>query len=539
MMRPGRKRPSLVLDFGGAQLKVAVGARFGRGAFVQEIVSLAPTAEALSELVTERGWKGAPTRIVLQDGDLVWRHTTAPKLERRLLTSAVELEIRKFAPTELEECHWSYRTLPANGVLLDRVPVQVACARSEAIDALKELARAAGLVPADVIPLPEALRESVDPAHTKEAALALLDIGARGSRLVILHQGQPVLYRTLGVGGDEMTAELGSVAVPGQPAFRYEPEVAEALKRAHGVLTPGPTEADYDPSGPVLEDGLALAHLTAALQPLVDRLVSEVFSTLDFWRERAFDIPFGEVRLIGGGALMPGLPEALSRALGVPVRVAAPPMLAGLTETPAIPGAVAAGALVADHALTLADSRPPGRLEMTGRFLTTGRVAALLVLALGLGAGSGGWRLVTERAAARNIRTRLAGQEAQADLLRNAARVRQQVGRAAELQRQLTGGAPDWAGILAGLSRQVVSDARLTEMTVDVATSTDPLSPPQLRLSGVVTGSEPGPQVLSRLLTALHDVPGLGPAQLQQSAPNDDGDDTFEISSPLLTGGHE
>lgn len=535
--RPG-KRPALVLDAGTSAWKVAVGTRFGRGAFVQEIVTLPPTVEALTALVAERGWKGAPTRIVLMDGDLVWRHTTAPRIERRLLTSAVELEIRKFAPAELEECHWNFRTLPETDLYPDRVPVQVACARGARIAELAGLVRSAGLLPAGVIPLPEALRESVDPAQTKDEAVALLDLGAQQSRMVILHRGEAVLYRTLGVGGDELTAELATIAVPGLPAFQYEPETAEALKLAHGVRTPGPAEEGFDPDGPVLDDGLPLARMTEALQPHIDRLVREVFNTLDFWRERAFDIPFGEVRLLGGGALMPGLPESLARSLGVPVRVAAPPMLVGLTQAPAIPGAVAAGALVApDQALTLAERRPPGRLDRVGRHITTGRVAAILALTIGLGAGGGGWRLMTEQSAARNIRARLAGQEAQAELLRNAARVRALVERGADLERQLTGGAPDWSALMAGLSRQAVPDARFTEMAVELSTSAENPVPPRLRLSGVVTGTDPSPTILSRLLTSLHDVPGLGPAELQQTAPNDEGAETFEISSPLLTGG--
>lgn len=539
MKKFGQGAHVLTLDAGSHAFKLVVSNRYGKGAFVRETVECAPTAEALQALVAERGWKGCPVRLVAQEPDLVWRHSFAPKLAHRLTTSALELETRKFATADLARCHWDYRPMEApRDAEDDRLSYQVAVVHAATAEQLVALARAAGLKPMGLLPLPEVLKEAVDPARTQEQAVALLDLGALATRVVILHRGEPVLFRTLGVGGQLLTEELRTVMVPGQAAFTFSTEEAEELKRRHGLSHDTlslETEA-------LVRDGravdLPLAQVGETLRPLFERLVRELYSTIDYWRERSFDVPFGEVRLAGGGALLPGLPEYLATVLGVPVEVAAPPMLVGLEQERAIPAGAAAGALVAPlTALDLLEPRPATPLEQRGRPLTTSRVAAVLLLTVGLGFAGGLWRLGSEQRALKGAQARLNGQESRADLLRRAGDVEARVLRAAELRRTLAAGAPDWPAILAGLSRQVTADTRLTAMNVEAAAAGAEPTPPRLLLSGVVTGDEPAPAVLARLLTSLHDVPGIGPAELVSATPNDEGNELFEIRSPLLNGG--
>jgi hypothetical protein len=280
----------LTLDPGSHTFKLVVSNRFGKGAYVRETAECAPSEEALKTLVAERGWQGCAVRLVAQEPDLVWRHSFAPKLARRLTTSTLELELRKFAGVDPALCHWDYRPMETPRDAEDeRLSFQVSLVRTDTVNRLVAMARAAGLKPTGVLPLPEALKEAVDPPQSREQAVALLDCGAEQTRVVILHRGEPVLYRALGVGGRLLTEELQTVMVPGQAAFTFTPEEAEALKRRHGLL--------YEPLSPetesVLRDDvpaeLPLAQVSETLRPHFERLVRELYSTIDYWRERFFD----------------------------------------------------------------------------------------------------------------------------------------------------------------------------------------------------------------------------------------------------------
>lgn len=525
---PRPARPALAIDFGAASTTVAVATRFGRGARVKELLTIGPGPGELAALVARRHWQGVAVRVVVQEGDLLWRQVPVPQLSRRMTTSLLTLEVGKQVAGGLDRFHWGYRPTTGSG---GNRSAAVGAATREHLEDLAGRLKAAGLCPAGFIPLPEAVRPLLPAESGSGQGAAVIDFGATRTRVVLLNDSEAILFRQVSVGGDHLTAELQSIVVPGKPALAFEPAAAEDLKCRHGL--------SHEPGSGTCEGLLPLGQVTATLRPILERLVRELYSAFDYWNERYSGVPMAEVRLIGGGALLPGLPEYLEAVLGLPVLLAGAP--AGVPEdAPDLPGgALAAGAALAGpRPIDLSEPAPPGDLEMVERWLDWKAVAAILALYAGVGGGLGALRSsqMTSRAGA--WQSRLAGMETRASILRTAAEADACRLRNAEIRRALATGTPDWPVILAGLSRQMGEQARLTELSLETAGGPDGQpAPPTLNLAGRVTGQDPPSEVVAQLLVSLGSVPGLGSAELVESAEDDAGNNRFLVRSSLRPGG--
>jgi type IV pilus assembly protein PilM len=83
-------------------------------------------------------------------------------------------------------------------------------------------------------------------------------------------------------------------------------------------------EPQVEEASPHVGDASPLDHLARVIEPLMDRFVTEVRGSLDFYAGLAGVAPIERVVLTGGGALLGGIAEELNAALGVPVELGHP-----------------------------------------------------------------------------------------------------------------------------------------------------------------------------------------------------------------------
>jgi type IV pilus assembly protein PilM len=126
---------------------------------------------------------------------------------------------------------------------------------------------------------------------------AIVDIGARATTVVVHADGEPLIVRTIPRGGAEITE---MVAARLDLGF----EDAEALKCQVGLLTGERREA-----AEVVRDAVA-------------PLISEIRSSFAYLSSGERQARVSRLALCGGGALLPGLIDALRRQLGLEVVVA-------------------------------------------------------------------------------------------------------------------------------------------------------------------------------------------------------------------------
>jgi len=136
------------------------------------------------------------------------------------------------------------------------------------------------------------------------ASEAIVDIGAHLTTIVVHERGVPKLARTLTRGGDQLTRRLAE-------RLGVSLQDAEAAKCRDGLADRG-------------EVGIALTELIAPL-------VTDIRTSLNYFRTGNAGARIEQVALTGRGALLPGLTDAIGAQVGAPTVVAEP---ARLLETP-------------------------------------------------------------------------------------------------------------------------------------------------------------------------------------------------------------
>ena len=202
--------------------------------------------------------------------------------------------------------------------------VWVGGAKNELINTLQDAVKAAGLLPDQVtlsILGPVNAFEMAQPEAFAKEVVALVDVGFKNSTINILAEGELMLSRVVGIGGDKLTTGL-----------------AEAMNvsyaEAEGIKVGMPQEVD------------------SALQPLLSPLGRELRASIDFF-EHQRDKTVGQVFISGGAARSDYIVQALHNELMVTCKswnptsfltMALPPQQVGEIEQVAPQLAVAVGA---------------------------------------------------------------------------------------------------------------------------------------------------------------------------------------------------
>jgi type IV pilus assembly protein PilM len=143
------------------------------------------------------------------------------------------------------------------------------------------------------------LRSSADGGLDVEA---VIDIGAHLTTVVVHQHGIPRLVRTLARGGQELTTHLAE-------RLDLSLEEAEGAKRSSALGVPGEVSA-------LLSDYLA-------------PLLSEIRSSINYFRTGHTGAQLQGISLTGGGAALGGLAEVVSQQNGAPASVSDPLALVG------------------------------------------------------------------------------------------------------------------------------------------------------------------------------------------------------------------
>jgi len=139
--------------------------------------------------------------------------------------------------------------------------------------------------------------------------IAVLDIGSASSRLSVTGPEGLEFIRDIPVGSESLTAALaGRVTLDGS-TLDVTREAAEEIKRGYTIGQSGTVEAG----------GVALPanRVLSAIRPVLERLASEVVRSMQFHAQARPAARVDALWLVGGGAMLGGLPEYLTREVRV------------------------------------------------------------------------------------------------------------------------------------------------------------------------------------------------------------------------------
>ena len=167
----------------------------------------------------------------------------------------------------------------------------------------------------------------------------VLDIGAGTTDIAVIALGGTVASKSSQVAGDRFNENIADF-VRSEFHLAIGERTAEDTKIAIGAVLPLPEPMEYAIRGRDLATGLPRevlltdSHVREALAPSLDSLMEAMKDVIEHTPpELLSDVLERGVTVFGGGALLRGLPELLSKMLGVPVYVAPDPLTAVVRGT--------------------------------------------------------------------------------------------------------------------------------------------------------------------------------------------------------------
>ncbi len=333
--KKGTGRTILGIDIGSYWIKVLELSLTGTGPEIKglakkelppEMRKAGRDPEAVAKLIKEclaEGNISARDVVVMVSGPQVFiRRITMPPMPQEELDEVIPHEASKQVSFPVEQLEVDYTIVgerEVNGVISQ--DILLVAAHKEVVEQQKSIISAAGLKTVAVTVAPMVLWKTFQLSKKtyEEKVIALLDIGYERATISLLNNGILEFTRTVNLGSNELTGSLMTeplVTKEKSPRTLTYKE-AEGIKREYGLP---PSTA----TGATAKEGVLLNQIPRLMSPFLERLLSEIRTSFDFYMTE-FQIPKVEkIIMSGGGAGLKGLKEFLAEDLGVEIELADP-----------------------------------------------------------------------------------------------------------------------------------------------------------------------------------------------------------------------
>ena len=219
-----------------------------------------------------------------------------------------------------------YAPIGMHGYRLE-VETHIITASAATVENIRQCVRAAGVEVARFVLNPLASGEAVLTDEERRLGVAICDIGGGTTDLAIYVENNVWHTMVLAVGGNHVTADIAH-------GLRLPIVQAEEIKLQQGYAIRADVGAEeYFTVQPFGEDRPSQIN-RQDLAHIIEARVAEIFSlTLQEIKRSGYDglLPAGMV-LTGGVASLPGIRKLASEVLGMPVRIAKPENLSGMSD---------------------------------------------------------------------------------------------------------------------------------------------------------------------------------------------------------------
>ena len=242
-----------------------------------------------------------------------------------------------------------------------------------ALQNLTKCVRQAGVRPDELVVSAIASGEAVLTETERELGVAVADIGAGTTDLALYAEGSPFYTSVIPLGGVNVTNDIAI-------GLRTNLTAAEQLKMQFGSTDGASASPDAEAAVEIVDDGVARPARKSDVTEIVDARMRELFEKIGEEvsdNASAHRLPAGLV-LTGGASQLANAAELARDVLQIPVRVAEPEGVGGLTDHLLTPQyATAIGLLLwAARVVTTEDLQryePPPRTQSWDRLRETVR----------------------------------------------------------------------------------------------------------------------------------------------------------------------
>ena len=207
------------------------------------------------------------------------------------------------------------------------VEAHIITSAASSMENLRKCISMAGIDVSQFVLNPLASGESILSETEREMGVAVIDLGAGTTSVAIYVNGDVFHANVLGVGGDLVTSDIAQ-------GLRLPLDVAEEVKLKHGYAVLEDIREDESFNVITFGSEQSTKVERRELVNIIEARVEEIFEmVLAEIKRSGYDglLPAGVV-LTGGACLLPGIRSLAARIMNLPVRLAKPENLLGLTD---------------------------------------------------------------------------------------------------------------------------------------------------------------------------------------------------------------
>ncbi|PIU40863.1 MAG: hypothetical protein COS99_08130 [Candidatus Omnitrophica bacterium CG07_land_8_20_14_0_80_42_15] len=257
--------------------------------------------------------------INAQDLDsVIMKRISLPNMPQREMEEAIKWEIKGDAPFDLEQAQIDWQII---GEYTDkdgakRKDIMVGCVKNDFIDKYAKPIKEAGLNVVDIKLMPfnfsyifSYVLEKLE--IPKSGTASVLDIGATFSTFLIYKECKLSFLRNLPFSSDQLTMGMSGTLVSDAGKIELTTQKAEEMKIEFGI--------PRDPEE-VLKDGIKGSQIISLMRPALERLISEINRSINYYVSKFEDEFPQNLFLTGGGSNLKGLDVYLQNELKCNVR---------------------------------------------------------------------------------------------------------------------------------------------------------------------------------------------------------------------------
>ncbi len=277
-----------------------------------EVIEPNTVAGLLKQLWSRAGFTTKDVVLGMGNQRVLARDLTVPRMSRTRIRESLPFQVQEMLPVPVADALLDF--YPVSEAQSEAGPVVhgllVAAVKSAVLGNVNAL-HLAGLNPVDVDLIPFALCRAIVNRPALPGTVALVEIGASTTSVVVAENGVPNFVRIIPTGGGDMTTALAA-------SLEVDPGEAETLKRALGLAS--------SVSSPQEQKAVEVIYQVGG------ELLGSIRNTVNYYVNTRQGASVGVIVLSGGGSQLVGLPEALSEMTRIPVSRADPFTAIGLSR---------------------------------------------------------------------------------------------------------------------------------------------------------------------------------------------------------------
>ena len=264
----------------------------------------------LREIIARDKLTNVQALLALSGPGTSFNTLTVPKMGKKDLQGAISLELKKTLAFELGQAYWDYRV---RAEMPDRagpkLEIITATSQRGVVKEIVTMMEAADIHVAGLTMTPCALHNLLEYGGIiePEEVAVVLEIGARYSSLTFSKEGSLQFSRDLPVGSDHLTQALVRTITLPQGRHDITLQEAEQMKRQLGIPRKDSTEQPIE--------GLNVTQILAMMRPVLERLLTELQRSLNYYRQTFKVQKINRLFLSGGGSRLKHLDEFLGANL--------------------------------------------------------------------------------------------------------------------------------------------------------------------------------------------------------------------------------